>query len=328
MEIKNKNILITGGAGFIGFHLAKTLLKKNKVYLWDNLSRGKYDNELKSILRNKNVFFSNINLDNQIKNKTTKFDYVFHLAGSVGVQNIKNKSLKSFLNNIKSTINLLNFVFHNNKKIKFILFSTSEVYSNLIKKKKVKFPISEENFLIIDNEVIDRDSYFLSKIFNEKLLQLSKLKTIILRPHNIYGPRMGLSHVIPELIVKILKEQKKSTKSTTVFSPSHKRAFCFIDDAIKQIVLLARKKNLKRQIYNIGNMKEEIKMFNLAKKIRKLVFNKAKLKKGKITEGSPPRRVPDMKRTLGEIEKIKFTNLDQGLKITYNWYKKNEKKFN
>ena len=75
-------------------------------------------------------------------------------------------------------------------------------------------------------------------------------------------------------------------------------------------------------------MKEEIKMFNLAKKIRKLVFNKAKLKKGKITEGSPFRRVPDMKRTLGEIEKIKFTNLDQGLKITYNWYKKNEKKFN
>ena len=62
--------------------------------------------------------------------------------------------------------------------------------------------------MIIDNEVIDRDSYFLSKIFNEKLLQLSKLKTIILRPHNIYGPRMGLSHVIPELIVKILKEQK------------------------------------------------------------------------------------------------------------------------
>ena len=208
MEIKNKNILITGGAGFIGFHLAKTLSKKNKVYLWDNLSRGKYDNELKSILKNNNVFFSRINLNNKITNKVKKLDYVFHLAGSVGVQNIKQQSFKSFLNNIEITINLLNYVIDNNKKVKFILFSTSEVYSNLIKQKKVKFPISEENFLIINNELIDRDSYFLSKIFNEKLLQLSKLKTIILRPHNIYGPRMGLSHVIPELIVKILKEQK------------------------------------------------------------------------------------------------------------------------
>ena len=75
-------------------------------------------------------------------------------------------------------------------------------------------------------------------------------------------------------------------------------------------------------------MKEEIKMINLAKKIRNLVLSNSKLKKGKITEGSPPRRVPDMKRTLGEIGKIKFTNLDQGLKITYNWYKKNGKKFN
>ena len=81
--------------------------------------------------------------------------------------------------------------------------------------------------MIIDNEVIDRDSYFLSKIFNEKLLQLSKLKTIILRPHNIYGPRMGLSHVIPELIVKILKEQKKFTKSTTVFFSISQKGLLF-----------------------------------------------------------------------------------------------------
>ena len=324
MEIKNKNILITGGAGFIGFHLAKTLLKKNKVYLWDNLSRGKYDNELKSILRNKNVFFSNINLDNQIKNKTTKFDYVFHLAGSVGVQNIKNKSLKSFLNNIKSTINLLNFVFHNNKKVKFILFSTSEVYSNLIKKKKVKFPISEENFLIIDNEVIDRDSYFLSKIFNEKLLQLSKLKTIILRPHNIYGPRMGLSHVIPELIVKILKEQKKSTKSTTVFSPSHKRAFCFIDDAINALELIMKSEKSMGEIFNIGNDKEEIQIIDLSKKLFDMANYQVDTKIHNAPKGSVQRRCPN----ISKLRKLGFEpsiSLDEGLIKTLKWYKNYQK---
>ena len=81
--------------------------------------------------------------------------------------------------------------------------------------------------MIIDNEVIDRDSYFLSKIFNEKLLQLSKLRTIILRPHNIYGPRMGFSHVIPELIVKILKEKKKYTKSTKSFFSISQKGLLF-----------------------------------------------------------------------------------------------------
>ena len=134
------------------------------------------------------------------------------------MQNIKNKSLNSFLNNIKSTINLLNFVLHIIKS-QIYSFSTSEVYSNLIKK-KVKFQF-QKKILIIDNEVIDRDHIFYLR-FLMKITSAFKLKTIILRPHNIYGPRMGLSHVIPELIVKILKEQKIYKINNSFFSISQK----------------------------------------------------------------------------------------------------------
>ena len=62
---------------------------------------------------------------------------------------------------------------------------------------------------MIENNIIDRDAYFLSKIFNEKIAQLANIKYLILRPHNIYGPRMGYSHVIPELIKKFIIEKKR-----------------------------------------------------------------------------------------------------------------------
>jgi nucleoside-diphosphate-sugar epimerase len=322
VDIKNKRIVITGGAGFIGFHLAKKLSKNNKVFLWDNLSRGQLDKEFRELLKNRNVIFKNIDLQKKINIKLSKIDYLFHLAGSVGVKNIETASLSSFLNNVNSLKSLINFSLKQGKKLKFILFSTSEVYSNLIKQKKVKFPISEKNNVIIENEIIDRDSYFLSKIFNEKLIQLSKINYLILRPHNIYGPRMGFSHVIPELIKKFLLEKKGKKKYTGIYSPSHTRAFCFIDDAIKQILLLSSDKNNNNEIFNIGNMREEIKIFNLAKKIKEIVFKKSKLKRLSITQGSPVRRVPCMKKTLKKIAFKKFTNLDDGIQKTFNWYRK------
>ena len=95
------------------------------------------------------------------------------------------------------------------KRSKVILFSTSEVYSPLIKKNKVKFPINEKNNIILENIVINRDAYYVSKAFNEKLVQFLNNNYLILRPHNIYGPRMGYRHVIPELIKKINQEKIK-----------------------------------------------------------------------------------------------------------------------
>ena len=190
----------------------------------------------------------------------------------------------------------------------------------MIKKNKVKFPINEKNNIILENIVINRDAYYVSKAFNEKLVQFLNNNYLILRPHNIYGPRMGYRHVIPELIKKINQEKNKKKNKTYVFSPSHKRAFCYIDDAIKQIIQLSFNKKVKNSIFNIGNMKEEINMFNLAKLIKKKIYNKSKLKKGKITEGSPKRRIPDMTKTLRFIKLKKFTSLNDGIDKTTDWY--------
>jgi UDP-glucose 4-epimerase len=318
------NFLITGGAGFIGFSLAKSLIKKaDNLYILDNLSRGRLDNEFKNFLKNKNVHFFKVNLQNKIDIRLLNLSHIFHLAGSVGVKNINQDAYGAFLNNVNTLKNVIDFSKSLKKSPKLIVFSTSEVYSNLIKKNLVKFPINEKNDILIENDIIDRDSYFLSKIFNEKLLQLSNLAYIILRPHNIYGPRMGQSHVIPELIRKMSLEKIKKIKKTIVFSPNHKRAFCYINDAIQQITKLSLNKKIKNQTFNIGNMQEEIKMLDLAQVIKKLVNKKSKIIRGPITKGSPKRRSPDMKKTVKYSKFKNFTSLNTGLIKTINWYLKN-----
>ena len=126
---------------------------------------------------------------------------------------------------------------------------------------------------------------------------------------------MGHSHVIPELIKRINSKTK-----CKIFSPNHTRSFCYIDDAIKQIISLSLSNKTNNSIYNIGNMREEIKIFDLAKKIKNIVNKNCKLVKGKNTIGSPKRRKPNMKKTLGRVKNLDFVNLNEGLNKTAEWY--------
>ena len=130
---------------------------------------------------------------------------------------------------------------------------------------------------------------------------------------------MGFSHVIPELIKKIKFQKSKKIK---IYSPSHKRAFCYIDDAIEQIVGLSFGTKAKNKTFNIGNSREEIKIFDLAKMIKNKLKSKKKLIKYIYTSGSPKRRVPSMSKTSSYLKKTKYINLNKGIQNYINWYKR------
>ena len=320
-----RRVLITGGAGFMGYHLAKRL-EKNDFYidLIDDLSRGKIDKDFKYLINKKNIRFNNIdiNSNNFFSLKKRNYDYIFHFAAIVGVKNVIKKPLEVLTKNIFLLERILNFS-KKQKKLKRLIFtSSSEIYAGTLKKFGLKFPTPEETTLTLNKLDDQRSTYMMSKIYGEAMCHHSKIPFTIIRPHNIYGPRMGRSHVIPELFIKA---QHPKEKILEVHSPYHKRTFCYVDDAVNMIINLSKSKLSKNNIFNIGNDKNEIKIIDLAKLI--LIISKKKLKilPIQIDNGSPYRRCPSIKKYKRIDNKIQFTSLKVGLKNTLGWYLNNNK---
>ena len=130
---------------------------------------------------------------------------------------------------------------------------------------------------------------------------------------------MGNKHVISEMISKISKKKIIKVKSF-----NHKRCFCYIDDAINIMTKLIFTEKFYNNVFNIGNPNQEITIFNLIKKIKKIMNKNITLKKIHFEEGSSIRRKPNIdKLEINYNNKIEFTKLDEGLKKTVNWYEKN-----
>ena len=315
--------LITGGAGFIGTKLVEKLSKnkKNKIYIIDNLSKKTDNKNFIKILKNKNVKLIQKDL-NLIADylKIYNFDYIFHFAAILGVKKVIDNPFITLKDNILTTINLINFS-KKQKKLKKICFtSTSEVYT--LKKKLAKYPTPEDIDFLISKDYNPRSSYLLSKIVGEYLISYSRLKFVIFRPHNIFGPQMGFAHVIPQLTKKILNNKKNKV---TIINSKHKRTFCDIDFAIELIFNISHKKKLTNKIFNIGSPDKEISIMELAEKIKKILNSKKKLIPSNLQKyNSPEKRRPNMKRSLN-YSRINH-NFEKGLKDTVLWYKEHYRK--
>ena len=315
------SILITGASGFIGFHFASELSKRNKkIFLTDNFYRGSNDVDFKRLIRKKNVFFFKADLtkSNQFKKIPKEISLIYHLAAINGTKNFYNHPDQVLKINTLININLLDFL-KNNNNIKTVFASSSEVYASTTELLKNKIP-SKENIEISVSDISNvRFSYAISKIFGENAFysyaKKYKLKFAIVRFHNIFGPRMGYDHVIPELLLKILKQKNKLILN----GYKNTRSFCYISDAIDGLKLVS--KNLNNSIYNIGNDKNETKIKNLARKMLRMKNKNLELILKESPRGSVKRRLPN----IDKIRKIGFKpkiNLDEGLKKTILWYEK------
>lgn len=312
---RKKNILILGGAGFIGFYLANDLAD-NKITLIDNLSKSKkkIDNKLKNFIKKKNITFINKDISTiNPKYISKNFEYIFDLAATLGVQKVIDNSLETLENNLKLSLKAIDIA-KKQKKLKKIFFaSSSEIYDGGGKIYKLKYPAKENYPVTITDLNHKRSVYVISKLTAEILYLNSGLPSIIGRLHNIYGPRMGLKHVVPELITKFLSKKK----TVNVYSPNHTRTFCYYSDAIEIIKKLMFNSFVPTDIYNIGNPYNEIKIKKLSLKISKFLRSKKKIKYISDTHNSPSRRLPDMKKTKKYIGKINYKDLDYGIKKTY-----------
>ena len=308
-----KSYLITGGQGFIGKAISLSLLDQgNKVIIFDNNFRKKNFSIKHKNLQLIDGDIRNIANLNKIQNK---IDSVVHLAAINGTRNFYEKPNLVLEVGIKGIINIIDFC--KIKKIKEIfLASSSEVYQNA-----PIYPTDEKVRLIIPDPHNPRFSYSSSKIISEILILNSEIfkKAVIFRPHNIYGPDMGFKHVIPELIIKTIKEKKFLNIQG---NGKNKRSFCYIEDFVDAFNIII-KKGKHKEIYNIGNT-EEVKILHLSKLVISLLNKDLKIKISTKPFYNAMRRLPNIKKLnkLGYKPKI---NLKKGLKETIDWYKHNHK---
>ncbi len=317
------NILITGGAGFIGFHLSKYLSNfDNIVTIADDLSRGKFDEDLNNLLKLKNVSFKKIDLTNYAEYETldSNFDFAYHLAAVNGTKYFYEMPEKLMRINILTTLNFLEWV--TKTKCKNVMFSSSsEAYAGTISRYKEKIPTPEDIPLCIEDIFNPRFSYGGSKIAGELLFvnyaKKFQLRAKIVRFHNIYGPRMGYEHVIPEFCSRILRNENPFK----IYGGHQTRAFCYVDDAVHAIRSIMEKSDNSIEIFHVGNDLEEISINDLADKMFQVTQYFPKKEIENAPEGSISRRCPSIEKLRSKLNYKPQVLLVEGLKKTFDWYK-------
>lgn len=317
-----RHTLITGGAGFIGAHLAARLVERgDHVTLVDNFSRGVQDAVIDGLVATGQVslFAADLREPGALDPLGDDFGRIFHFAALLGVQNVIDRPFDTLRDNVDLVVRMLDVARRQRSLERFVFPSTSEVYVGTQQAFELPIPSPETTPLAVSALDQPRTSYMLSKIYGEALCQHSGVPFTIVRPHNFYGPRMGLSHVVPQLLQRMVGASAGA--QLEVFSPDHMRTFCYIDDAIHYLVELSERPAAAGGTFNVGVQEPEMRIRDLAALLKAVVGrHDISLTDGSTTPGSPHRRCPDMTTTIGVTGHRPAVSLEEGVRRTYEWY--------
>jgi UDP-glucose 4-epimerase len=290
--------LITGGAGFIGSHLAEKLIARgDQVVVFDNLSTGSAANL--SGIKEKITFQEGSILDKaEVQKLVSESDYVVHLAAALGVFNIVNKPLESLRTNLQGSEIVLEACDKYRKPV--LVASTSEIYG-----KNDKVPLNEEDDRIIGHPLKSRWSYSEAKAVDESLAYFyyleNQLPIRIVRFFNTVGPRQ-VGHygmVVPRFVSAALKNESLSVYG----SGDQIRCFCHVDDAVIALLLVMDSEKAVGEVFNVGN-NHQISIMELAKKVIEITKSTSTIEKIAY-EKAYPEGFEDMQRRVPDISKIK-----------------------
>jgi UDP-glucose 4-epimerase len=266
--------LITGGAGFVGSHLAEVLLARgDEVYVLDNLSTGSIENieHLKGQARF-HYAIESIMSEPVTAELVDRVEVVFHLAAAVGVRLIVESPVNTIETNVHGTEMILKLA--NKKKKKVIVASTSEVYG-----KSEVVPFREDADLVMGPTSKGRWSYACSKAIDEFLAlayhKEKRLPVVVVRLFNTVGPRQTGRYgmVIPNLV----KQALLGHPLTVYGDGTQSRCFTYISDVVGALIRLAEVKGAVGEVFNIGNDREEITIMDLARRVQARTGTKSEI---------------------------------------------------
>jgi nucleoside-diphosphate-sugar epimerase len=315
--------LITGGAGFLGSHLAEALVARgDEVFVIDNLSTGSIENieHLKGDPRFHYVVESVLN-EPVTAELVDRVDVVFHLAAAVGVRLIVESPVNTIETNVHGTELVLKIA--NKKKKKVLVASTSEVYG-----KSEVVPFREDADLVMGPTSKGRWSYACSKAIDEFLAlayhKEKRLPVVVFRLFNTVGPRQTGRYgmVIPNFVKQALLGHP-----LTVFGDGQQsRCFTYISDVVGALVKLAEAEGAVGQVFNIGNDREEVTILDLAERVKARTGSKSEIVKVPYAKAyeegfeDMQRRVPALDKIRGLIGYEPAVHLDEILDRVVSYF--------
>ena len=302
--------LITGGAGFIGSHLADHLIGSgDDVWVIDDLSTGSIEN-IEHLKGNPHFHYQIASIMDVplLAELVDRCDVIFHLAAAVGVRLIVESPVRTIETNVRGTETILELAA---KKKKLVLIaSTSEVYG-----KSTKIPFCEEDDLVMGATVKGRWSYACSKAIDEFLAlaywKERQLPVVVVRLFNTVGPRQTGRYgmVLPNFVAQALGDGP-----ITIFGDGmQSRCFCYVEDVVRAMRQLVSTQSTVGQVFNLGGV-EEIRIRDLAERVRQIVGSSSPLVYIPY-ESAYEEGFEDMLRRVPSIEKIR-KHINYSTKVT------------
>ena len=316
-------VLVLGGAGFIGAHLAARLAAEgHALTLVDDLSRGRRDATVEALAARPNVRLIQADLTRPgaLDPLPRQWDQVYMLAAVVGVRNVETDPARVVRVNTLSVLHLLDWMPGQGEVLFFA--STSETYAGGVAAGHVPVPTPETVPLGVPDVAAPRFAYAASKMLGEAAVihtaRARGLRAVIGRFHNVYGPRMGTDHVIPELSLRALRREDPFR----VFGPEQRRAFCHVADAVEAITRLMATEAAWGQVVNVGNDTEETAIADLVALILRTARFTPTIAACPAPAGSVPRRCPDIGRLRALTGFAPKVGLEAGVGETFDWYRR------
>jgi len=318
-----KRALITGGAGFIGSHLAEALLNKGwTVDVIDDLSTGNMDN-----IFHLKVFPTFSYILDTVMNRSVmlemvdRADVVFHLAAAVGVRLVVEKPVYTIETNIKSTEMVLEICVHKLKPV--LLASTSEVYGKLDRPS-----FSEENDLVLGPTSRARWCYAASKIIDEFLAKAyfkeKQLPTVIVRVFNTIGPRQTGQYGM--VVPRFVKQALLGEPITIYGDGTQRRSFTWVEDVVHAMIALIEHPKAYGEVFNIGHSKE-ISILDLAGLVKRMTESDSEVlfvpyeRAYEVGFEDMSRRLPDISKIQGLINYKPSLDLPEMLENIILYYR-------
>lgn len=314
-RVAGKTVLITGGAGFIGSSLALRLAQDNQVRILDLLRRNAL--EKTDLLDRPNVTLVRGDVCDYetVRQAIAGCDVVLHLASIVGVDTVMNNPVLTMQVALKGTMNVLEASLADGGVERVIDYSTSEVFG------RMAYRVTEGDSTTLGAVGEARWTYAVSKLATEHLAynyyKERGLPTVTIRPFNVYGPNQVVKSAVHLFIEQALNDAPLDVRN----DGSQIRSWCYIDDLIDGTMLSIAHPDAVGHAFNIGNPRNTITIFNLAREIVRLVGSRSELRFVDWAFPDVELRIPSIDKArdvLGYHPKI---DLEEGLMRTIAWYR-------